>query len=153
MSYPHALAIAAIGVAFAVTVQAGTARAEDLVPFKVADGAIARSLTGKPGDPANGRKVVAGTKLGNCLSCHEIPIAGEDFQGEVGPNLAGVADRLSEGQMRLRLVDAKQVNPDTLMPAFYRTRGLTQVAKDFAGKPILTAQQVEDVIAYLRTLK
>ena len=153
MSYPHALAIAAATLAFAVAVPAGGAQADDLVPFKVVDGAIPAPLTAKAGDPAAGRKVVADRKLGNCLSCHEIPIKGEDFQGQVGPNLDGVATRLNAGQMRLRLVDAKQVNPTTLMPAFYRTKGLYRVAKEFDGKPILTAQQVEDVIAYLRTLK
>lgn len=153
MSYPHALAIAAATFVFATAVQAGGARAEELVPFKVVDGAIPAPLTGKAGDPAAGRKVFVDLKLGNCLSCHEIPIPGQDFQGQVGPNLDGVASRLSAGQMRLRLVDAKQVNPTTLMPAFYRTHGLYRVAKEFAGKPILTAQQVEDVIAYLRTLK
>ena len=141
------------GTVFA-TLIAGAAAAEEFVAFKVVDNeSIPQSLTGKPGDPANGRKVAINRKQGNCLACHKMPIPEQQFHGEVGPDLSTVADSYSEGELRLRVVNPKIVNPDTFMPAFYRPYGLHRVAKNFQGKTILTAQQVEDVIAYLQTLK
>ncbi len=116
--------------------------------------AIPESLTGKPGDPEKGRKVFVNRKLGNCLACHQVSaLADEPYHGNVGPSLDGVASRLSEGEMRLRIVDPKVVNPDTIMPAFFRSTGLHDVLEKFRGKTILTAEQVEDVIAFLKTLK
>lgn len=109
------------------------------------------ALTGQPGDVKNGRKLVI--KQGGCLSCHQMPIPEEADHGHIGPDLAGVASRLSEGEIRLRVVNPKLVNPDTMMPAFHRTEGLHRVAAKWQGKPILTAQEVEDVVAYLMTLK
>lgn len=129
------------------------AQADELVSYRVVKGTIPKSLTGQKGDPANGRKVVIDADRGGCLSCHELPIPEEQFHGEVGPNLDAVGSRLNEGQLRLRVVDAKQINPDTFMPGFYKVAGLYRVQKEFAGKPILTAQEVEDVVAYLETLK
>lgn len=130
------------------------AAAAELIKYEVVDEiSIPASLTGKPGDPVEGRKVVINRKLGNCLACHRLPIPEQSFHGQTGPDLAGVADRYSEGELRLRVVNPKIINPDTMMPAFYRTEGLTRVMKKFQGKPILTAEQVEDVIAYLKTLK
>jgi sulfur-oxidizing protein SoxX len=114
---------------------------------------IDQSLTGKPGDPANGKKVVISRKLGNCLACHTMPIPDQAFQGRIGPTLNGVGARYEIGQLRLRVVDAKQLNPMTIMPAFLKSEGLNQVKKEFEGKSILTAQEIEDVIAYLATLK
>jgi len=132
---------------------AGSAGAEELVEYKIVDEtSIPTSLTGAPGDPIEGRKVAINRKLGNCLACHKMPIPEEPFHGETAPDLAGVADRYEEGELRLRVVNPKIINPDTMMPAFYRTDGLTRVMKDFVGKPMLTAQQVEDVVAYLGTL-
>ncbi len=124
-----------------------------LVPYTVVNGTIPRSLTGVPGNPAAGLAIVKNRKLGNCIACHSMPIAKEAFPGNVGPNLKGVGGYLSVAQLRLRIVNAKLINPDTIMPAYYRVAGLTDVAKKFVGKPILTAQQVEDVVAYLSTLK
>ena len=145
---------AAICGAALVTLIAGAAAAEEFVAFKVVDNeSIPQSLTGKPGDPANGRKVAINRKQGNCLACHKMPIPEQQFHGEVGPDLSAVANSYSEGELRLRVVNPKIVNPDTFMPAFYRPYGLHRVAKNFQGKTILTAQQVEDVIAYLQTLK
>ena len=93
-------------------------------------------------------------KQGNCLCVHAVAeLENELFHGEVGPSLDGVADRLNEGELRLRVVNPKKINPETIMPAFYVTEGLYRVAKAFVGKPILTAAQVEDVVAYLMTLK
>jgi sulfur-oxidizing protein SoxX len=115
--------------------------------------AIAESLTGKPGDPARGRAIVADRTVGLCLLCHSAPIPEERFQGNLAPSLAGAGLRSTPGQLRLRLVDAARLNPDTIMPPYYRLDGLTRVARNFQGKPILTAQQIEDVIAYLASLK
>ena len=114
---------------------------------------IPASLTGRPGDPARGLAVILDRQLGNCLLCHALPVSGERFQGNIGPDLAGVAERLTEGQIRLRVVDATRVNPDTAMPAYHRVEGLTRVAAEYRGRPVLTAEQVEDVVAYLRTLR
>ena len=96
--------------------------------------------------------MVAG-RDGNCLLCHALPDAGKRMTGDLAPALTGVGTRLSAGQMRLRIVDSARLNPDTIMPSYYRIEGLNQVAPQWRGKPVLTAQQVEDVIAYLRTLR
>ena len=123
-----------------------------LVPYAVVGDAIPVSLTGKSGDPARGRAIVADRKLGLCLLCHSGPFPEDRLQGNLAPDLSGVGSRLSAGQLRLRIVDASRTNPNTLMPAYYRTAGLTRVAGAFAGKPILDAGQVEDVVAFLLTL-
>ena len=118
------------------------------------DGAVAQSLTGVPGDPANGRAVFKNRKKGNCLACHvNSDLADEQFHGEIGPPLDGVAERYTEAELRGIIVNAKMVFEDTIMPAFYRVDGLNRVLKKFQGKTILTAQEVEDVVAYLMTLK
>lgn len=122
--------------------------------FEIMDGGIAMSFTGQPGNPDSGRKVIIDRKLGNCLACHQMStIPEQQYHGEVAPELDGVADRYSEAELRLLLADAKQVYPETLMPAFLRVDGYNRVLDKFAGKSILTGQQVEDVIAYLLTLK
>lgn len=125
----------------------------ETIKYSVKDDAIAKSLTGKPGDPAAGRKTAINRKLGNCLACHTMPIPEQSFQGEVAPNLAGVGSRYTEGELRLRVVNPKKINPETFMPAYYRTEGLHRVQKQWRGKSILSAQQVEDVVAYLMTLR
>lgn len=133
---------------------AGTVVAGDLVKYKVADNAIQQSLTGKPGDAAAGEKSFTNRKLGNCLGCHQVTsLAKQPFHGEIGPSLDGVAGRYSEAQLRMQVVNAKVINPDTIMPAFYQTDGLHRVLDKFKGKPVLTAEQVEDVVAFLKTLK
>ncbi len=117
-------------------------------------GAVAQSLTGVAGDPAAGREIFANRKLGNCLACHVNADLNEQlFHGEVGPPLDGVADRWEEAQLRGILVNSKNTFEGTIMPAFYRTDGFNRVLEKFQGKTILTAQQVEDVLAYLMTLK
>jgi L-cysteine S-thiosulfotransferase len=112
-------------------------------------------LTGKLGDAKEGAKTAAGRRLGNCLSCHAIgALREEEFHGDVGPPLDGVAGRWDTATLRMIVVNAKMVfGADTVMPAFYRTGGLNRVRPEFAGQPILTAQQVEDVVAFLATLK
>jgi sulfur-oxidizing protein SoxX len=133
--------------------------AGQLAPFKIVVtagvAAVPASLTGRPGDPKEGGKVVAGRRLGNCLSCHEIgALQEEEFHGDVGPSLDGVAGRWDTATLRMIVVNAKKVfGEETVMPAFYRVDGLNRVRPEFLGKPILTAQQVEDVVAFLATLK
>lgn len=136
---------------------AGPALAQNAAPLaqsEIKDGAIAASLTGKGGDAQKGRQVIVGRTLGNCLACHEITaLKNEPYHGNTAPSLDGIASRMSEGEMRLRVVDGTKVNPDTMMPPFYRTDGLNKVMKRFQGTTILTAEQVEDVVAYLKTLR
>jgi sulfur-oxidizing protein SoxX len=133
---------------------AGPALAADTRRAYVVDGdAIAASLTGSPGDPARGRAIVANRQVGLCLLCHTGPIPEERFQGNLAPDLAGAGSRWSEGQLRLRIVDAGRLNPTTIMPPYFRTEKLTRVARAFADKPLLSAEQIEDVVAYLTTLK
>ncbi len=130
------------------------AGAQEVVNYTVVDeSSIPTSLTGKPGNPEKGREAAVGRRKGNCLACHVMPIPEEQFHGEVGPSLEGVGSRYSEGELRLRIVDPKVLNPDTIMPAFYKADGLHRVAKKHKGKTMLTAQEVEDIVAYLKTLK
>lgn len=124
-----------------------------LVGSASASDAIPSSLTGAAGDPASGRKIVLDRHVGLCLLCHSGPFPEERFQGDLAPSLAGVGARLSAGQIRLRIVDASRVNPQTIMPPYYRKEGLSRVAPSHAGKTVLTAQQIEDVVAFLSTLK
>ena len=124
-----------------------------LRPFTVVDDAIPVSLTGAAGDPARGRAVVASRQVGLCLLCHSGPFPEERFQGDLAPSLAGAGSRSTEGQLRLRIVDASRLNPATIMPSYYRVEGLARVAANFRGKPVLTAEQIEDVVAYLATLR
>jgi sulfur-oxidizing protein SoxX len=123
---------------------AGNAFAGDSIPA---------SLTGAKGDPARGRAIVANRQVGLCLLCHSGPIPEERFQGNLAPDLASVGARLSEGQIRLRIVDSTRVNPQSIMPAYYKSEGLTRVAPAYRGKTVLTPEQIEDVVAYLITLK
>jgi sulfur-oxidizing protein SoxX len=117
-----------------------------------ADG-IAESLTGARGDPARGRAIVVNRTVGLCLLCHSGPFPDERFQGDLATDLRGAGTRSSEGMLRLRLVDPARINPASIMPAYYRTEGLVRVAPAFRGKPVLSAQQIEDVVAFLMTLK
>lgn len=107
-------------------------------------------LTGEKGDPAKGRDIVR--KQGLCLSCHVMPIPEDPDHGDIGPDLAGVGARYQPAELRLRIADPKLLNPDTPMPSFFK-KDLNRVAKAWEGKTILTAQEVEDVVAYLSTLK
>jgi sulfur-oxidizing protein SoxX len=123
-----------------------------LVPYRVESGAVAQPLAG-PGDAARGERVVLDRLLSSCVLCHVVPDPEKRPMGNIGPPLAGVGARLSAGQMRLRLIDSTLINPQSVMPAYYRVEGLHQVGQNYRGKPILDAQQIEDVIAYLQTLK
>lgn len=131
-------------VLLAVVGIVGAAHAQDAIP---------QSLTGAKGDPARGRAIVANRQVGLCLLCHSGPFPEERFQGELAPDLRGAGTRWTEGQLRLRIADSSRITPASIMPAYHRTEGLTRVAPAFRGKPILTAEQIEDVVAYLLTLK
>jgi len=131
----------AFGLLFAL---AGTAYPNDEIPA---------SLTGSKGDPARGRAIVVDRQVGLCLLCHSGPFPEQRFMGDLAPDLRGVGARLSEGQIRLRIADSSRVNPATIMPAYFTTEGLQRVAPAFRGKTVFTAQQIEDVVAFLVTLK
>lgn len=122
-------------------------------PGAFADDGIPASLTGAKGDPERGRAIVANRQLGLCLLCHSGPFPEERFQGDLAPDLRGSGGRWTEGELRMRLVNPEKFNPGTIMPSYRRTEDLARVAPAFRGKPILTPQQIEDVVAYLATLK
>jgi sulfur-oxidizing protein SoxX len=128
--------------------------AQELVAYNIVDEiSIPKPLTDQPGDPVKGREVAINRKKGNCLACHVMPIPEQSFHGEIGPDLTGVGSRYKIGELRLRVVDPKTLNPDTMMPAFYRNDGFHRVAKKFEGKTILGPQEVEDLLAYLMSLR
>lgn len=141
----------------------GLAHAETVAPadVKYEDGAVAQSLTGVAGDPVEGARVVSTKSLGNCIACHEVTdLADVPFHGEVGPMLDGAGDRWSEAELRGILTDVKMTFEDSMMPSFYKTSGFLRLGDGYTGKahqgdvaPLLTAQQIEDVVAYLMTLK
>jgi sulfur-oxidizing protein SoxX len=126
---------------------------EALRPYAVESDAIPSSLTGAPGDAARGKAIVVSRQTGLCLLCHSAPLPEEKFQGTIGPDLKGAGSRYTEGQLRLRIVDQGLINPGTIMPAYYRLDGLERVAAAFRGKTLLTAQQIEDVVAFIVTLR
>ena len=121
--------------------------------YQVVGDGIPHPLSATPGDAARGRAIVASRQTGLCLLCHSAPIAEERFQGNLATDLAGAGTRWSEAQLRLRLVDARRLNPASIMPAYYRSDDLQRVGQAWQGRPILAAQQIEDVVAYLRTLR
>ena len=120
--------------------------------FVVQGDGIPAPLTNVPADAARGRRIVVDRTLGACVLCHAGPFPEEPIQSDIAPNLAGVGDRLTQAQLRLRLVDPQFLAPDSIMPASYRTEGLSRVGDTWRGKPMLTAQQIEDIVAYLSTL-
>lgn len=134
-----------------LVIAAGAAFAQ--AELKVVDDAIPEPLTATPGDPGRGREIVASRQTGLCLLCHTGPFPEDRFQGNLAPDLAGAGSRWSAGQLRLRIADARQLNPQTIMPAYHRSSGLQRVGPAWRCKNLLTAQQVEDVVAYLETLK
>jgi L-cysteine S-thiosulfotransferase len=130
----------------------GAAVAQDLRPYAVTGDGITDSLTGMPGDPARGRALVL-DRSSTCILCHSGPFAEARFQGDLAPSLAGAGSRWSVSQLRLRLVDASRFNPQTIMPSYYRVDGLDRVASNWRGKPILSAEQIEDIVAFLANLR
>jgi sulfur-oxidizing protein SoxX len=144
-------AIAVVAGSLALTAPTGAQQA--LVPYRIVGHEIPTPLTDTPGNPDRGRLAVRDIANATCLICHKIPIAGEPDQGEIGPSLDGVGSRYTTGELRLRLVDPKVINPDTIMPSYYRVDGLNRVLEQYRGRPIYTAQQIEDVVAFLAGLK
>ena len=138
--------LAVCGVAAGCAVPAPGA----LAPYRVTGDAIVAPLTAEAGDPERGREIFAG-RDGNCYLCHTVPRG--RFMGNLASPLAGIGARLAEGQLRLRIVDSTRLNRDTIMPSYYRIDGLNQVAAAWRGKPLLTAQEIEDTVAYLLTLR
>ncbi|MDA9468530.1 cytochrome C [Bradyrhizobium sp. CCBAU 53415] len=128
------------------------ARADELLPYGIVGDGIPASLTGSPGDAARGRALVL-ARTTTCILCHSGPFPETRFQGDLAPDLTGTGNRWSVSQLRLRLVDASRFNPDTIMPSYYRTDGLVRVGRNFAGKPILSAAEIEDIVAFLATLR
>lgn len=129
------------------------ALAQEVQPYGVVWDAIPDRLGGLAGDPERGRAVVLDRRAGNCLICHRVPVPDELFQGDLGPDLSGVGDRLTPGEIRLRLVDAARINPSTLMPPYYRTSGLRHVPERYRGRAVLDAQAIEDAVSWLATLR
>jgi sulfur-oxidizing protein SoxX len=127
-------------------------RAQTLHPYTVAGDAIPASLTGAAGDAARGRALVL-NRSSTCILCHSGPFPEEKFQGDLAPDLSGSGGRWSQGQLRLRIVDASRLNPATIMPSYYRIDGLERVGTSWRGKPILSAEQIEDIVAYLASLR
>jgi sulfur-oxidizing protein SoxX len=138
--------------AAAASTLAPAANSQELRPYTVVGDAIPDSLTGATGDIARGRALLV-DRISTCILCHSGPFPEAKFQGDLAPGLAGAGSRWSEGQLRLRLVDASVLNPATIMPSYYRLDGLVRVGAAWRGKPILSAEQIEDLVAYLATLR
>lgn len=140
-------------LAIALILLAAPLAASEVAPFVVTGDAIVAPLAGQVGDARRGEAVARNRENANCLICHSIPGTNERFMGDVGPALAGVGARLTPGQMRLRLVDPTLLQENAVMPAYHRITGLIRVDARYAGQPVLGAQEIEDVVAYLTTLK
>jgi len=141
------------GVLLALAVAPAAFGAPVVASYAVVGDAIPEHLDGRRGDAARGRAIAADRATGLCVLCHAGPYADARFAGTVGPDLAGVGARLSEGQLRLRVVDSRRLHPDSAMPSFHHTAGLERVGAAWRDRPVLDAQQVEDVVAYLVTLR
>ncbi|MGY4291260.1 sulfur oxidation c-type cytochrome SoxX [Bradyrhizobium sp. LM2.7] len=148
-SHRKRLVAALIAASFA---SATTAAAQELVPYTIVEDGIPESLTGSPGDAARGRALVL-VRSTTCILCHSGPFPETRFQGDLAPDLRGAGNRWSVSQFRLRLVDASRFNPQTIMPSYYRNDELVRVGRNFAGKPILSAAEIEDIVAFLATLR
>ena len=139
-------------IAMIICALPAAAVAQELKPYTIVGDGIPESLTGQPGDAARGRALVL-TRSSTCILCHSGPFPEARFQGDLAPSLAGAGTRATTAQLRLRLVDASRINPETIMPSYYRVDGLTRVGSAWRGKPILSAEQIEDIVAYLATLR
>ena len=139
-------------LALALTGLAAAFSQAQLVDYTIVDGGIPEPLTDEPGNRFRGELTARDPTRASCLICHEMPIPDEPDPGNIGPNLAGVGSRFSAAELRLRLVDPKAINPNTVMPAYYSLQNLNRVEAQYVGQTIYTAQEVEDVIAFLLTL-
>ena len=139
-------------IAMIICALPAAAVAQELKPYTIVGDGIPDSLTGQPGDAARGRALVL-ARSSTCILCHSGPFPEARFQGDLAPSLDGAGHRATTAQLRLRLVDASRINPETIMPSYYRVDGLTRVGSAWRGKPILSAEQIEDIVAYLATLR
>lgn len=140
-------------LALALAGCAGTPQPPTLAPYEVVGNAIPAPLAGLAGDPGRGQAFVADRRRGLCLLCHAAPLPDPHLHGTLAPSLAGAGSRWTAGQLRLRLVDPQRLVPGSLMPAYHRIEGLRRVGPAWQGRPLLTAQEIEDVVAYLATLR
>jgi sulfur-oxidizing protein SoxX len=143
-----ALALSGACLAAAAPVDDGALRT-----YQIHGDAIAAPLTGRSGDAERGKTLFASRQISTCLLCHADPAASPPETPPIGPTLAGVGARLSEGEIRLRIVDPARLNPDTIMPSFYVVDGLRRVGRAWRGRPALDAAQIEDLVAWLATLR
>jgi sulfur-oxidizing protein SoxX len=126
---------------------------EPYYDWQVQDYEIREPLGGLVGVPERGARIASDQHAGNCYACHVLPLAADEFYGNLGPPLAGIASRQSVGMIRLHVVDQTRFNPETVMPGYYRRfEQLNRVAEEFRGRTYLSAQQIEDVVAWLATL-
>ena len=130
-----------------------TAWAQAVAAYDVTADGIVAPLLGLAGNAVRGREIAFDPERGNCTICHSVPGGDPRVQGTVGPSLAGVGQRLTAAQLRLRVVDGTRINPATIMPSYHRVIGLNRVGREWVGKPVLGAQEVEDLVSYLGTLK
>ena len=151
--YPQLAACALAFFTLLVNWPCAVAAQEPLSSYIIVGDTVPTSLSGENGDPARGRAIITNRQVGLCLLCHSGPFPEEKLQGTLAPDLKGAGSRSTVGQLRLRIVDASRLNPDTIMPPYYRIDGLARVAPLFRDKPILTAEQIEDVVAFLATLR
>lgn len=143
----------ALAISLGGVIATAHAVAAPMPAYRVVDGGIAVALTELPGDAMRGRDIATNRQVGMCQLCHQVPASNDRFQGDIAPSLAGAGARWTVPQMRLRIVDSRRVNEDSVMPAYFKTDGLSRVAGAWRDRPILNAQQVEDVVAWLGSLK
>ena len=152
LSRPSATELSLLAAVLVALALSGAAYGDELVHYHIVDGTIPEPLTAQPGDPERGRRIVLDRDGGDCTICHAMPLPQREFHGTVGPPLDGIGRRVPPGALRLRSVDPKVFNAETIMPAYYKIAGLHRVLDRYRVRPLLTAQQIEDVIAYLLTL-
>jgi sulfur-oxidizing protein SoxX len=155
MAFRLIAALAGAAAATTESVAASAVKSEpgNLAGFSVIADGIPKAIGGATGNAERGRALILGREAANCVLCHAVPEPSLRFSGNLGPPLGGVARTLSVAQLRLRIVDNMRVNPTTIMPSYYRVEGFDQVAGAYRGKPILDAEQIEDIVAYLATLR
>ena len=151
--YGRRLRMILAGVLVAIVLSSTVYGDDKLVSYRIVDGVIPAPLTAHPGDSERGRRIVLDRDGGDCTICHAMPLPQREFHGTIGPPLDGIGSRATAGVLRLRLVDPKVLNPATIMPAYYKVEGLYRVLERYRARPMLTAQQIEDVISYLLTLR
>ncbi len=150
---PAAARLRPPGLAILAALLASAAAGAQAVPYAVVEDGIPIPLAGRVGDAARGRAIVADRQKGLCVLCHSGPFPELRFMGTLAPDLAGAGSRWTAAQLRLRIADPWLLNPDSIMPAYHRVDGLTRVAPAHAGRPILDPGEIEDVVAYLVTLR